>query len=334
MSDIDCTIENNNDNIMHNTLSPFITSNKHNKFFSFADTITDNIADDDTVNDKFDAFVKQLDIINIGIDDDTPDDTEKKPTEIQTIVGHLTVLSKSMLSKSMLSKSIIDQPFSLEEPQDFSLPFDNHIHTETTDHFKQKHNNSNWCTFCFNNKFITRTSCIKFIDKCILKFNMNKVKFVDNLNKDKHMLTSILCLDHYASEYLKDANKELYDILSSDIRFVSGDNSEFITNGIIIQYNERQYIRNTKDHTTYNEWLISNNFRCENCKGLSCPFHHDFGSWDTITDDVSDKKKYCCGWCIDFFDKLDEMSFASLDQNQEDKPLIEHSDYMFNPLCI
>lgn len=191
---------------------------------------------------------------------------------------------------------------------------------------RAKHNNSNWCHFCLRDIFVHKTSCERFVDKCIKKYNANKTKFFGSKNKDAHMLGSMLCLEETARVYLTTTDKELFDRFAPQIRVASGESKEFITGGIIQQYNE--YIHGTEldalngaypfSHGTaldLDDWLMKNNIRCEHCSFLACPFHHDFGGFGSVqisglgegettkTNNSESqhrrKTKYCCGWCVE-----------------------------------
>jgi len=214
-------------------------------------------------------------------DTDIKDIQTTQPTEYSEIYGHLKIISSSTDINDF-----IKPPYDIKPPD---IPSHDAV-------------NVNRCSFCLTNKFIFRTSAIKFINKCIAKFYMNKLKFLNKSNKDVNMLISIISLDNYAASYLYDINNELYHSIASDIRVFPTDTYEFIINGIIHQYNQRKYIGDFKIKKTYDEWLISNNIRCESCDHMACQFHHDYGSWESIVIN-NNKKKYCCGWCVEYFDQ-------------------------------
>lgn len=165
--------------------------------------------------------------------------------------------------------------------------------------FTEKYNNSNWCDYCLENKFIHMRSQYKFIDKCVAKHKKLGLNFFKN--PYSHMLGSLLSLNFTAKFYLNSIDEELHEHYIKNIN--DNHSNEFIIYGIINQYIDRVYITDiklTKDKSRIknrDNWLKFNNIRCENCNFLACPFHHDHGNFEI--NDTNDKIKYCCGWCID-----------------------------------
>jgi hypothetical protein len=83
-----------------------------------------------------------------------------------------------------------------------------------------------------------------------------------------------------------------------------------------IESNVKHLTKLPDDHISRSDidkWYITNNLRCNYCFELSCPFHHDYGSWEMIQipDTNTFKKDYCCGWCIDIITTIDRSSVYS-----------------------
>lgn len=239
------------------------------------------------------------------------------------------------------------------QPQEYPIIEDNLCTSSApvseSAYFRSKHCNANWCDFCFHTTFIHKNSSKQFVDRCIKCYEKNKNKFFGDKNKDAHMLGSLLCLEESARIYLHATNRELYDRFGERIRIAAKESKEYVTGGIIHQYNERVYlIESEKERSIVepdetletsgfrelkkdpliqhfdpllsidlDEWLVKNNIRCAKCSYLACPFHRDFAGFETITipryadTGFLRQKQYCCGWCADLIKSADNLSITS-----------------------
>lgn len=174
--------------------------------------------------------------------------------------------------------------------------------------FRSKHMNSYWCDFCLSQKFMHNTSSRKFIDKCIKLYDKYDKQFFSR--KEAHMIGSMISIDIYSHEYLKDKKQELFEKYVNSYKDYSFESSRYVIEGIIHQYNERIFLHNTNiilgdENKTYDEmdkWLIKQNIQCDFCKKLACPFHTEYCDFGPVM--YQNKKIFCCGWCKNYIEAI------------------------------
>lgn len=158
--------------------------------------------------------------------------------------------------------------------------------------YRNKFMNSYWCDYCYYGIFIHEKSVFIFIDRCIKIFTEQKKIFFDTIYA--HELGSMLSINQFSRDYLQ----KRCPLLFSKYRLskISADASSYVTNGIIDHHNKQTY-HSTSTCCSFDEWLLTNNLRCELCNSLSCPFHTLYGAFNLV--EHNNKTKYCCGWCDD-----------------------------------
>lgn len=164
---------------------------------------------------------------------------------------------------------------------------------------RRAHLENYWCDFCANEMFMHEVSARKRIDNIVKKYRLidedNKLRETDffrNRRPEAHELGVILAISGDCRSYMAYKYNPVYNQYVRVLSSSTMPSYEFISKGLIYQYNKRHYelvgigIHNI-DLVRSDQ--LKNGLQCSMCRMIACPFHRKYGNFDMSED--------LCGWC-------------------------------------
>lgn len=266
---------------------------------------------------------------NQDISDDIFFYEDTHENEFQT---HATRYSNTYLEEP--NSTLLPKTNSLEYYGSYeSLCNDNKVYGESETH-RNSHLENYWCDFCAESLFMHNLSAKKYVDRIIKRNkliddngNLINTDFFRSQKSDAHELGVILTLNMSCCEYVARKYKPVYiqyfRIISNNIL-----SHEYISKGIVYQYNNKYYERKCIDYNdieTIRYYQLKCGLQCTKCLKLACPFHQNYSNFD-MTRDV-------CGWCADLPPTYSSI-FNTVISSDSDTESIVFKEYKYNRECI